>query len=231
MAAQFVCGRHSHTQMWGDWVLIIVKSVSAVTNVYSCVACSQNKHRNQAPAGLLQPLPIPSDRWEVWSMDQCEDCVKGKPHRACWKSLNSLLKVLVSCILDWYHHMVLTVKSIWNGPCRNLSELSEFGIIGIRNCRNSELSECGIVGIRNCRNSELSEFGIVGTCLCMKSIHVCVCSCLHFVCSFFIIPIHTTCSILIVLSLSRISLCSLPYIRLLNSTILLQNAQLHWGVG
>src|SRR3984957_18984415 len=37
-------------------------------------------------------------------------------------------------------------------------------------------------------------------------------------CSFFIIPIHTTCSILIVLSRSRISLCSLPYIRLLSST-------------
>jgi transposase InsO family protein len=37
--------------------------------VYSCVACSQNKHRNQPPAGLLQPLPIPTDRWQVWSMD------------------------------------------------------------------------------------------------------------------------------------------------------------------
>jgi hypothetical protein len=37
--------------------------------VYSCVACSQNKHRNQAPAGQLQPLPIPTDRWQVWSMD------------------------------------------------------------------------------------------------------------------------------------------------------------------
>jgi len=36
---------------------------------FSCVACSQNKHRNQAPAGLLQPIPIPSNRWEVWSMD------------------------------------------------------------------------------------------------------------------------------------------------------------------
>lgn len=37
--------------------------------VYSCVACSQNKYWNQAPAGLLQPLPIPTDRWRVWTMD------------------------------------------------------------------------------------------------------------------------------------------------------------------
>ena len=37
--------------------------------VQSCVACSQNKHSNQATVGMLQPIPIPSNRWEVWSMD------------------------------------------------------------------------------------------------------------------------------------------------------------------
>jgi hypothetical protein len=37
--------------------------------VQSCVACSQNKHSNQAPVGMLQPIPIPNNRWEVWSMD------------------------------------------------------------------------------------------------------------------------------------------------------------------
>lgn len=37
--------------------------------VQSCVACSQNKHSNQVPVGMLQPIPIPSNRWEVWSMD------------------------------------------------------------------------------------------------------------------------------------------------------------------
>lgn len=37
--------------------------------VQSCIACSQNKHSNQAPVGMLQPIPIPNNRWEVWSMD------------------------------------------------------------------------------------------------------------------------------------------------------------------
>jgi hypothetical protein len=37
--------------------------------VQSCVACSQNKHTNQSPIGLLHPIPIPENRWEVWSID------------------------------------------------------------------------------------------------------------------------------------------------------------------
>lgn len=37
--------------------------------VKSCEACQRNKASNQPPAGLLQPLPIPSRRWESVSMD------------------------------------------------------------------------------------------------------------------------------------------------------------------
>jgi hypothetical protein len=37
--------------------------------VHSCVACGQNKHSNQASTGLLQPVPTPASRWQVWSMD------------------------------------------------------------------------------------------------------------------------------------------------------------------
>ena len=37
--------------------------------VKSCVACQANKAINQRPAGLLQPLPIPTKNWEVVSMD------------------------------------------------------------------------------------------------------------------------------------------------------------------
>ena len=37
--------------------------------VTSCLACQANKPSNQAPIGLLQPLPIPARRWEQVSMD------------------------------------------------------------------------------------------------------------------------------------------------------------------
>ena len=37
--------------------------------VSSCLPCQANKPSNQAPIGLLQPLPIPARRWEQVSMD------------------------------------------------------------------------------------------------------------------------------------------------------------------
>ena len=37
--------------------------------VSSCDACSVSKPDNRQPAGLLQPLPIPSQPWEIVSMD------------------------------------------------------------------------------------------------------------------------------------------------------------------
>ena len=37
--------------------------------VISCNACQRNKSATQAPAGLLQSLPIPNERWESISMD------------------------------------------------------------------------------------------------------------------------------------------------------------------
>jgi hypothetical protein len=35
----------------------------------SCVACQQNKHGNQSPAGLLQSIPIPDEKFKIWSID------------------------------------------------------------------------------------------------------------------------------------------------------------------
>jgi hypothetical protein len=35
----------------------------------SCIACQSNKANNRAPAGLLHPLPIPTQKWESVSMD------------------------------------------------------------------------------------------------------------------------------------------------------------------
>ena len=37
--------------------------------VGSCVACQANKASNQVKAGLLHPLPIPTQKWEQVSMD------------------------------------------------------------------------------------------------------------------------------------------------------------------
>ena len=37
--------------------------------ISTCESCQRNKHSNQQPAGLLQPLPIPGQRWETVTMD------------------------------------------------------------------------------------------------------------------------------------------------------------------
>ena len=52
-------------------------------HVRECVTCQQNKIEQTHPAGLLQPLPIPSQKWENVSMDfitglpkvQGRDCI------------------------------------------------------------------------------------------------------------------------------------------------------------
>jgi hypothetical protein len=37
--------------------------------VRSCELCQRNKARNSAPPGLLQPIPLPTTRWEQVTMD------------------------------------------------------------------------------------------------------------------------------------------------------------------
>jgi len=41
--------------------------------VLSCDTCQKTKSQKLKPAGLLQPLPIPGDRWEVVSLDFITD--------------------------------------------------------------------------------------------------------------------------------------------------------------
>ena len=40
-----------------------------VEYIARCLDCQQVKTKHQHPAGLLQPLPIPSWKWEVISLD------------------------------------------------------------------------------------------------------------------------------------------------------------------
>jgi hypothetical protein len=38
-------------------------------HISECVTCQQNKSKQTLPAGLLQPLPIPEQKWKSSSMD------------------------------------------------------------------------------------------------------------------------------------------------------------------
>jgi hypothetical protein len=52
-------------------------------HIRECTTCQQNKFEQTHPAGLLQPLPIPEQKWETISMDfitglprvQGRDCI------------------------------------------------------------------------------------------------------------------------------------------------------------
>ncbi|XP_061375386.1 uncharacterized protein LOC133317533 [Gastrolobium bilobum] len=60
---QKTMARVSASFSWPNWRAAVKAFVS------SCITCQQVKYQNQAPAGLLQPISIPSKIWEDLSMD------------------------------------------------------------------------------------------------------------------------------------------------------------------
>ncbi|KAL3681508.1 hypothetical protein R1sor_024464 [Riccia sorocarpa] len=69
-----------------------------VMYVRSCGECQQIKASNQAPAGLLQPLPIPSKRWEHVSMDLvCELPTTSSGYDSIVVFVDKLSKMIHMC--------------------------------------------------------------------------------------------------------------------------------------
>ena len=71
--------------------------------VDSCPQCQQNKASNQRPYGLLQPIPIPEERWEVVTLD----FISGLPmtrrkHDAILVIVDKLTKMV---------HLIATTKT------------------------------------------------------------------------------------------------------------------------
>ena len=72
-----------------------------------CFECQQVKIEHQHPAGLLQPLPIPSWKWEIISLD----FVTGLPRN---QNLNNSIMVVVDKLSKAAHFIL--VKTAYKAP-------------------------------------------------------------------------------------------------------------------
>ena len=70
-----------------------------------CLDCQQVKTEHQHPAGLLQPLPIPSWKWEIISLD----FITGLPKN---QNQNDSIMVVVDKLSKATHfiHVKSTIK-------------------------------------------------------------------------------------------------------------------------
>src|SRR3569833_2477461 len=70
--------------------------------IRSCDSCRRNKPSNQRPGGLLQPLPIPQQRWEQLTMDLIVGLPKtSRGHSGVAKFVDRLSKqILIAPLTD-----------------------------------------------------------------------------------------------------------------------------------
>ncbi|XP_059071119.1 uncharacterized protein LOC131055411 [Cryptomeria japonica] len=76
----------TYRQVW-EWFTWKGLKSDVLQYVRECPVCQQNKQEHTFPAGLLQPLPIPDQKWECISMDfitgfpkaQGYDCIYLSP--------------------------------------------------------------------------------------------------------------------------------------------------------
>ena len=66
-------GRDKTSQLVKRWFWWPTVTTDVTQYVKTCDSCQRNKSRNKLPAGLLQPLPIPGQPWESFSMDMVVD--------------------------------------------------------------------------------------------------------------------------------------------------------------
>lgn len=73
-------------------------SVDVATYVRSCHNCQVNKSSTLAPAGLLQPMPVPERKWQVISLDFMTDFpVTKDQYDSCLVVVDKLTKFVVCC--------------------------------------------------------------------------------------------------------------------------------------
>jgi transposase InsO family protein len=81
----------------------------------SCIVCKRTKPSNQKPYGLLHPLPVPTQPWEVIGIDFVGPLPQSKDRDATYDSITVVIDLLTS--------MVHLVPSRTNYTARQVAEL------------------------------------------------------------------------------------------------------------
>ena len=101
------------------WWRGVREDVAAYVN--DCVVCQQSKTATTAPAGLLQPIPIPSNRWECVTMDFVGPLPRTQSGHDCiFVSMDKLTKMvhLMATTIGSNNDAVGTARLFFDGVVR-----------------------------------------------------------------------------------------------------------------